>query len=475
MLFTSPIFLFLFLPLFLLIYYVSPEKLKNVMLLIFSLLFYWWGENKIVLVMLFSAMVDFSCGILIAKGFRRFTLAISILVNLGLLGFFKYYNFAFENYVSALDFLGLSNSGLESAPNIVLPIGISFYTFQTMSYTIDVYRGNAKASRNFIDFATYVTMFPQLVAGPIVRYIDIQSQLRDKSLSLNNFSLGAGRFIVGLSKKMLIANPCGALADNVFLNNISDLSTGWAWIGILAYAFQIYYDFSGYSDMAIGLGKMLGFDFLENFNFPYVAKSVQEFWRRWHISLSTWFRDYLYISIGGNRQGSTRTYLNLTIVFVATGLWHGASWNFVVWGLFHGAFLVIERLGFSRLLHMVPNTIQRAYLILVVLVGWVFFRVENLEIAIDYILVLFIPQQGSEAVNSYLSFFHFTIESLIIFCIAMIGSSQTIVRKVENAIFGENPGIWNYGVVAGSLLTMLLICLFYIASESHNPFIYFRF
>lgn len=470
MVFSSSIFLFFFLPLVLGAYFLSPSKLRNFILLLFSLLFYSWGEDIIVAVMIGSAVIDYSCGLLMASGRRKSGLLISILANVGLLGFFKYFNFTFDNLYALAELLGTDPTKLIELPEIALPIGISFYTFQTMSYSIDVYRGNVQANRNFIDFACYVTMFPQLVAGPIVRYIDVHHQLQNKNISASNFRVGIERFVVGLAKKVLIANTFAAIADDVFAQNFSDLSTPYAWFGIFAYTVQIYFDFSGYSDMAIGLGKMFGFDFPENFNYPYIARSIKEFWRRWHISLSSWFRDYLYISLGGNRNGSNRTYVNLFIVFFVTGLWHGASWNFVVWGLYHGIFIVIERGGFENILAKLSKPIQHFYTLMVVMIGWVFFRAETLTDAVDFLQVMFIPQAGTDALNSYLSYFHFGVRPLIMSCAAVIFAIP--FYKLLNDQLRLEERFW---LRIGLLFLLFATSVVFVVSGSYNPFIYFRF
>jgi len=470
LIFSSEIFLFLFLPIFLALYYLSPKKVKTFVLLIASLLFYTWGEEVLVLVMLTSTVVDFFCGILIERGYRRIGLGLSLLTNLGLLGFFKYFNFSFENFNSFISIFGYDPMVLEGIPEIILPIGISFYTFQTLSYTIDVYRGQVKANRNFIQFASYVTMFPQLVAGPIVRYADIAHQLANKEISISNFTIGVERFIVGLAKKVLIANTFATIADGIFAENLNDLSTPMAWLGILAYTFQIYFDFSGYSDMAIGLGRMLGFDFLENFNYPYIAKSVREFWRRWHISLSTWFRDYVYISLGGNRRGSFRTYVNLFIVFFVTGLWHGASWNFVIWGLFHGVLLVLERFGFDKQLNKAWKPFQHAYTLLAVIVGWVLFRAETLGDATTYLGKMFWYTSGDITLNSYLSFLHFDFRTVFFIIMATLFSTP-VYRYIDQMVL--SPKV--VGVRPLFYAALLIISIVYVGSESYNPFIYFRF
>ncbi|MEZ5021696.1 MAG: MBOAT family O-acyltransferase [Chitinophagales bacterium] len=433
-------------------------------------MFYTWGEEEIVLVVLASTFIDFSCGLLIEKGKKNLGLAISLVTNLSFLFFFKYFNFAFDNFAYITSKLGLGSSTVSDLPNIALPIGISFYTFQTLSYTIDVYRGNVKANRNFVDFAAYVTMFPQLVAGPIVRYADINKQLRNKSISFDNFSFGIQRFIIGLAKKVLIANTFAEIADSVFSQNINSLSTEYAWVGILAYSFQIYFDFSGYSDMAIGLGRMFGFTFLENFNYPYISKSIKEFWRRWHISLSSWFRDYIYISLGGNRLSNLRTYLNLFIVFFVTGLWHGSSWNFVIWGLFHGIFIVIERLGFDKVLKKLWIPFQHLYTLLVVVIGWVFFRADDIYQAKAILKKMFIYSSGDEYLVSYLNYFHLNLHTLFFLFTAIIFSMPVFDSFYKKIV--DFKLFWVYSII---LIVLVVGSMFYIGAESYNPFIYFRF
>jgi len=470
MVFSSLIFLFLFLPVFLIFYCLSPNKVKNFILLIFSLLFYTWGEGWVVLILLASSLVDFSAGLLIDKGQKKIGVAISLIFNLGILLIFKYLNFTFENIDWLIDTLNLEDIDLKNVPEIALPIGISFYTFQTMSYTIDVYRGKVKANKNFLEFITYVTMFPQLVAGPIVRYSDIQLKLSKRKISLDQFSEGVERFIIGLAKKVLIANSFANVADNIFAQNLADISTGLAWVGIIAYTIQIYYDFSGYSDMAIGLGKMLGFDFPENFNFPYISKSIREFWRRWHITLSTWFRDYVYISLGGNRKGKIITYINLLIVFFVTGFWHGASWNFLIWGLFHGFFIVIERMGFEKVLQKLWYPVQHFYAVIVVVIAWVFFRADDLNTALLYLKKMFVYDSANIYLGSYLTYIYIDFNLVVTFIIAIIFAMPTypfLLKKYNNKVFNSFRSL--------VIMLLFLLSIVYLVSDSYNPFIYFRF
>jgi alginate O-acetyltransferase complex protein AlgI len=470
MVFSNPFFLFFFLPIVLLLYFVSPTKVKNLVLFLSSLFFYTWGEKALVLVMLFSTLVDYSSGIIIEKGMRRTGLVMSIVANLCLLGFFKYFNFAFAGYHAMLQFFHVEWEGFYNLPKIALPIGISFYTFQTMSYTIDVYRGHVKANRNFIDFGAYVTMFPQLVAGPIVRYVDIEKQLSNRKITLDGFSMGVERFIVGLAKKMILANTFAGIADGVFAHDYSQLSFGYAWLGIVAYSLQIYFDFSGYSDMAIGLGKMFGFDFLDNFNYPYFSKSIREFWRRWHISLSNWFRDYLYISLGGNRKGKLRMYMALLLVFFVTGLWHGASWSFVVWGLFHGAFILLERTPVGKVIERLPAILRHAYLLIVVMAGWVLFRTNSIADAWLYWKAMAGLSHPDAAVMSYLDFFINNFKTYFFIAIGIILSAP-----VYSWVESKTRGLF-YGVLRPVFFVALFaISLIYVGSGSYNPFIYFRF
>lgn len=469
MLFSSAIFLFFFLPLVLLVYYLTPRKLKNLCLLLVSLAFYTFGEKELVLLIIASSFVDFFSGIIIENGKKRLGLLLSIVVNISFLAYFKYASFAFKNFYSITQFFGLDVGPASNIPNIILPLGISFFTFQTMSYTIDVYRGSIKANRNFIDFATYVTLFPQLIAGPIVRYKDISKSLISRTHSLNQFREGVERFIIGLAKKMIIANNLAFVADSVFEVPPEMLSSSAAWIGVLAYTFQIYYDFSGYSDMAIGLGKMFGFDFLENFNFPYISKSIREFWRRWHISLSTWFKDYLYISLGGNRRGNIRTYINLSIVFLITGLWHGASWNFVFWGAFHGFFIIIERMGVDKILSRIYNPVAHIYTLLIVVVSWVFFRADTLHDALYFLKQMF-SFSGVENVN-FISYY-LTKEVVLAFILATIFSFP-VYNKIVTSI--NTNKLYFPLLKTVFLLLIFVVSITYIAIDTYNPFIYFRF
>ncbi|MBQ3421096.1 MAG: MBOAT family protein, partial [Romboutsia sp.] len=372
--FSSIAFIFYFLPLVLICYYISPFKYKNFILFIFSLVFYAWGEPLYILIMIFSIFSDYLHALIIDKNRNniksKIALFSSIVINLGLLAFFKY-----SNFITPFD--------------IVMPIGISFYTFQTMSYSIDVYRNKAPVQKNIISLATYVTLFPQLVAGPIVRYIDVAKDLNKRNHSLNKFYDGTCRFIVGLSKKVILANNLGFIWFNIKNSNYNELSILTAWLGIICFTLQIYFDFSGYSDMAIGLGKMFGFTFLENFNYPYISKSITEFWRRWHMSLGIWFRDYVYIPLGGNRCSKLRWLFNIIVVWFLTGLWHGASFNFIIWGLYFGFILILEKTFILNILKKLPNFIGNIYVILLVIISFVLFDIENINSVFEYYKIMF--------------------------------------------------------------------------------------
>lgn len=457
--FTSSVFLFLFLPILLLIYYFSNPRYQNLILLLASVIFYAWGEPKYIFLMLLSILMNYWFGILINKfkAWKKIFLIIAILYNLTTLFVFKYLNFF------GVIFAKLTSISV-SLPNIALPIGISFFTFQIMSYTIDVYKEKIKVQKNILNLALYVSLFPQLIAGPIVRYTDIEEQIKGRISSLEKIYKGLLRFAIGFSKKVLLADQLAPLVDEVFTGIYPSLLANW--VGILAYTLQIYFDFSGYSDMAIGLGKMFGFDFLENFNYPYISRSIKEFWRRWHISLSSWFKDYLYIPLGGSQKGTVRTYVNLLIVFFLTGLWHGASFNFIIWGLFYVLFLIIERSGFGKILEMLPKLIQHIYALLVIMIGWVFFRADGINNAISYIKGMFIPY-GKDIVN-----FNVIINWQYIFCIVLgiffsiphIGIVKKI-RYVKCGKFLEDL----------SVIIVFIFAICYMIGSGYSPFLYFKF
>ena len=467
MLFASMTFLWVFLPILFATYFLVKEKYRNYILLIFSLIFYSWGEPKYVILMIVSIIMNYILGRVMdkqTKTKRKIILAITIVLNLLLLGYFKYFNFFVNNLNS------IFNHTVIHARNIALPIGISFYTFQIMSYIIDLYRKEIKVQKNIFKLALYISFFPQLIAGPIVKYHDIEEQINKRRITIDGFSEGVKRFIIGLSKKVLIANTLALVADSTFDSNIQLLSTPIAWLGAFCYMFQIFYDFSGYSDMAIGLGKMFGFTFMENFNLPYTSQSITEFWRRWHISLSTWFKEYLYIPLGGNRKGKTRTYINLLIVFFTTGLWHGASWNFIFWGLFHGFFILIERIKLKELLDKNKfKIVNYLYSTFVVLIGWVFFRANGLKQAFQYLETMFTNNsvcklELSSVINN---------ELIIVLIIAILisGPLQSIYKKIK--IKKENSILEFIEIIGLGLL--MIICIMKLISNTYNPFIYFRF
>ena len=460
MIFSSTVFLFLFLPVVLLVQMVIPQKhmkVKNILLLAASLLFYAWGEPKNVLLMLFSILCNYFIGLGMGKWEekpekRRMLLILSLVINLGVLFFFKYFNFV--------------TGGI--FPEIALPIGISFFTFQIMSYTIDVYRGDEQPQRSLLQLALYISLFPQLIAGPIVRYGDIARQLTDRVITPEKTARGMIRFAMGLAKKVILSNTVAVLADTIFALD-SQLPGATAWLGVVSYALQIYFDFSGYSDMAIGMGHMFGFDFLENFNYPYISCSVREFWRRWHISLSTWFRDYLYIPLGGSRKGQLRTYLNLLIVFAATGLWHGASWNFLVWGLYHGAFLVLERVGFGKVLEKLPRAVGWIYTMVVVLIGWVFFRGETLGQAIAYLASMFRFGGLGHAMAQFSNLSFFITLAAMVLCTPVW---PWLKGKADSRPAGQRIMLVCEGVIMAALV---MASVLFLSGADYNPFIYFRF
>jgi len=473
MLFSSLIFIFFFLPAILFVYYISPKKIKNHVLLLFSLVFYAWGGVSYAAILIFSILANFLFAKKILKSLKRKRwLIVGLIFNISIIVIFKYLDFFIEN-INGLNFLLSLNIKPIDTLNIALPLGISFFTFQQMSLLWDVYRGETVKNIKFFNTALYISFFPQLVAGPIVRYNDIIYQIRERKESISLFNSGVRKFILGLFKKIVFANSCAAIADSIMGNNIDNISSPIAWLGIIAYTFQIYFDFSGYSDMAIGLGRMFGFKILENFNFPYISKSIKEFWRRWHISLSTWFRDYVYIPIGGNRKGIIKTYINLLIVFLLTGFWHGATWSFVFWGAFHGFFLIIERLGFDKILKKIPKFLSWAYTMLIVVIAWVFFRIENLSDAFLYIGKMF-----SFSNTEGISFVHvLNRERLIILSLAAI-SSTALFGKIRDIILKIHKG--KYSAISVTvqnivLVFMLLYSTMYINSGSYNPFIYFKF
>jgi alginate O-acetyltransferase complex protein AlgI len=471
MVFSSTTFLFAFLPVVLLGHALLRSiPGRNAFLLSFSLLFYAWGEGWGLILMLCSIALNFASGLLIERqpAHARRWLIMALVVNLGLLVGFKYANFLVDNLNMALIWSDLP--ALYLAP-VHLPVGISFFTFQALSYVVDVYRGETPAQRNPLRIALYISLFPQLIAGPIVRYVDVRDQMAGRRVSADDFALGIERFIVGLAKKILLADTLAYTADKLFEAPADALGPSAAWLGVVCYAFQIYFDFSGYSDMAIGMGRMLGFHFLENFRFPYFATSVQDFWRRWHISLSTWFRDYLYIPLGGNRRGEKRTFANLLLVFFLCGLWHGASWNFVIWGLFHGTFLILERSAWGRLLQKLPLLVRHAYLILTVLIGWVFFRADNLAQAIDYLKAMV----GANTAPTYYAGLFLNIETILTLAAAAFLSLPYYARlaaRIEAPAFGTQ---WPRLIHRSALIGLFALSVITLINSTYNPFIYFRF
>ena len=458
MVFSSILFIFRFLPIAMGIYFLTPKKLKNLSLLILSLIFYSWGEPRYFLLMIASIFVDYFISINIEKNNKNkkikiFLLAISIIFNVGILFFFKYINFFIENINSIFN-MSLNNV------KITLPLGISFYTFQTMSYTIDVFLGKVKAEKNIINFGAFVCLFPQLIAGPIVKYIDISKELKNRDINLDEIQEGIRLFILGLGSKVLIANNIGSLWNEVETMGFNNISTILAWMGIIAFSLQIYFDFNGYSLMAIGLGKILGFNFPNNFNYPYESRSITEFWRRWHITLGQWFKQYVYIPLGGNRLGRARTYFNLFIVWFLTGFWHGASYNFILWGLYFFILICIEKNGLLNLLNK-HKLISHIYTIFFILVGWVLFAVIDLNQIINFLKKMFIFNAGNEWIY-YLRNYIITYTIAIIF-------STSFLKKIYNKFVKNNI------VDTIILITIFLLSIAYLVDSSYNPFLYFRF
>ncbi len=469
MVFSSVLFLFRFLPVFFICYYVAPGRMKNFILLLGSLIFYAWGEPVYILLMLFSTLSDYVHGRLIEKyrggGRAKLFLVSSVLINLLVLCFFKYADFLIQT-VNVL--FGTSIPPL----NLPLPIGISFYTFQTMSYTIDVYRGEAEVQRNLLDFGVFVTMFPQLIAGPIVKYRDVEERLHNRSVDICTVSCGMKRFCVGLAKKVLIANNIGELWSEISGMNLGEISALTAWLGILAFAFQIYFDFSGYSDMAIGLGKMMGFYFPENFNYPYISASVTEFWRRWHISLGSWFREYVYIPLGGNRKGLPRQLVNIFIVWMLTGIWHGAGWNFLLWGLWFAFFLSLEKLFLGKILSGLPRAAGILYNSLLVLVGWVLFALETPEQIWGYLKAMAGAGGVLDSQGLYLG-----RQYIVLFALAAVAATPLftrLVKQLEHSGTGLGIGVYRLGEKVIPVI-LLILAVAGIVDASYNPFLYFRF
>lgn len=466
MVFSSTIFLCVYLPLVLLGYYICPKKGRNLFLLIVSLVFYAWGEPKYVFLMIFSILVNYIFGRLMDKHREnkkrlKLMLVLSVVIDLGLLSVFKYTDFIITNvnaiFGSSFDLL-----------NIALPIGISFYTFQAMSYTIDVYRNDVRVQKNLIDFGMYITMFPQLIAGPIVRYADVQDQLAERSVTTADFSEGIMRFVVGLGKKVLLANQMGAVWSDIYALG-GDVSALMAWTGAIAYTFQIYFDFSGYSDMAIGLGRMFGFKFPENFRYPYQSVSITDFWRRWHITLSTWFKEYLYIPLGGNRRGLARQALNLLIVWSLTGFWHGAGWNFVMWGLYYFVILFIEKLFLLKALDKLPKFFRHVYALLLIIIGWVIFASDDVSVLLPYLGSMFGANGAVGGMDVYTLLTKAVL--IVICCVASTELPKRLFLSATGAM-NEKAAFTIKSVMTIALLALSMILLI---GDSYNPFLYFRF
>lgn len=473
MVFSSISFLFYFLPITLILYFFAPKKLRNLVLFVMSLIFYAWGEPVYIVLMLFSTVWDYTMGRCIdtnlnrgKRGRARGFLILSIVVNLGLLGFFKYADFLITTF-NQIPGVNLPLLGLP------LPIGISFYTFQTMSYSIDLYRGQVPVQKNIISFGTYVTLFPQLIAGPIVRMKSIAEELNHREESYGLFAQGVRRFIVGLGKKVLLANNIGVIFSEVAKMDIQSVPVLTAWIGILAFTFQIYFDFSGYSDMAIGLGKMFGFHFPENFDYPYTSRSITEFWRRWHISLGTWFKEYVYIPLGGNRRGMAKQIRNIMIVWFLTGLWHGANWNFIAWGLLFGILLLCEKLFLLRLLEKVPSVVRRVYVMFFVILSWALFSANSLTEGLNYIRAMFggFDQAFADANSVYL-----LLTNLVLLVILIFGSTTLPKRlgvRLQNRL--SSKSVLETTVQNIFLYAVFISCIAFLVTSSYNPFLYFRF
>lgn len=486
MVFSQLTFLYYFLPIVMIVYFFASDKIRNVLIFITGLLFYAWGEPFYVCLMLLSTAIDYTAGRLMAKydddnKKRKICLIVSVCMNVGLLAIFKYSDFLIDSFngvfgTSITNPVVLVNKALNSLyplglneKRVELPIGISFYTFQSMSYTIDLYLRNIKVQKSFLNFASYVSLFPQIVAGPIVRYEDVANELESRTVNIAKISAGIGLFVKGLAKKVLLANNIGMVWTQIKAMDYSTISVATAWLGIIAFAFQIYFDFSGYSDMATGLGKMLGFEFPKNFDHPYISKSISEFWRRWHITLGSWFRSYVYIPLGGNRNGNFKTYRNLFITWALTGLWHGASWNFILWGLFFGVLIIIERLGFGKILEKLPSAVSMLYTFVMVLFGWVLFDTDTLADAGRYYAAMF--GAGGSLVDSYARYTIASNAVMLVLCILIsggLGSRLISFCEEKNKRASAVAGV---AVKIGGLL----ICTAYLVGATYNPFLYFRF
>ncbi len=474
MVFSSAVFLFIFLPVTLVLYFVPLYKNRkkeiekqNFILLVMSLIFYAWGEPVYIILMLISIFFNYNIGLDIAhkksngKHKRaKFIFICGVVFNLFVLGFFKYSGFIIENLNSVF---GLSIENRE----LPLPVGISFYTFQILSYVVDVWLGKVKAQKKLIPFAAYITMFPQLIAGPIVQYSDIEKQLTDRNVTVEKFADGIIYFIRGLGKKVLFANTIGAVYTEISGFDFKEMSVVTAWIGIICYTLQLYFDFSGYSDMAVGLGKMMGFDFVRNFNYPYTAQSITDFWRRWHISLSSWFRDYVYIPLGGNRKGTVRTIINILIVWSLTGLWHGAQWNFIAWGAFYGVLLIIEKYVLKNLLPHIPQILRHIFTMIVVMIGWVLFSSSDLSSALSYISVMIGACGNAFFDNTALYLLMTNGFAIVLMSISSFGFFE-LTPTIRNEALATRLKSFGYIVI-------FILCVAYLISETYNPFLYFRF
>ncbi|MCC2254342.1 MBOAT family protein [Ruminococcus sp. CLA-AA-H200] len=469
MLFSSITFLFLFLPVVLAVYYIVPFKAKNIVLLIASLFFYAWGEPVYVILMILSIMLNYFCGRDIKENEedpRRAKLGVifAVAANLFVLGFFKYYGFLIETLNAMLPI----DIPYRELP---LPVGISFYTFQAISYILDVYWKKAQPQNNILYFALYISMFPQLIAGPIVQYADIEEQLRRRHMGIRKIGEGAQLFIIGLAKKVILANSTGAVFEQVSGMAAGNLSILTAWIGVFSYAFQIYFDFSGYSDMALGLGRMFGFEFRKNFDYPYVSKSVTEFWRRWHISLSTWFREYVYIPLGGNRCSVSRNIFNLMVVWALTGMWHGAAWNFIAWGVYYGVILVLEKYVWGAYVDRLPNVVRHIYAGVLVLVGWVFFFSPSLGYAIRYLFAMI--GGGAGIVDSEGAFL--LVTHWLLYLVSVLGCSAFGMSVLRGVIRAPRNAKLRTAAAVVIYIGMFLISVAFLVTDTFNPFLYFRF
>ena len=465
MVFSSFTFLFIFLPLVLLTYFIAKKrKLRNIVLFIFSLIFYAWGEPVYVLLMLLSIIVNYAVALIIEKvpKKKKIFLLLDIIFNIGIIGFFKYGNFIIQN-INTIFHTNITEMTLG------LPIGISFYTFQTLSYVIDVYRKTVPAQKSIINLGMYITLFPQLIAGPIVRYETIADEIENRKESFNQVIEGLKRFMIGLGKKVLIANQMALIADTIYNGDLATTGTISLWLAAISYTLQIYFDFSGYSDMAIGLGRIFGFHFLENFNYPYIAKSITDFWRRWHISLSTWFRDYIYIPLGGNKVNKLKWLRNILIVWLLTGLWHGASWNFVLWGLYYGILLIIEKVFLGKFIEKLPKILQHSYTLFFVIIGWVIFRVESLSQIVTVLQRMFTWQPSGVLDNIILEFDIFA--SLPYIILGIIGSIP-IIPMIKEKMKNRTA----YHLISNIAAYIVFItCICFLLTATYNPFIYFRF